>query len=464
MLKKENYGNAPRIKETPCSPSSPSKSTSTHFRTRIATSIFILCLIAGVVTFLQWPRPKRVESLGNLCEPPQRILLKDRHLRFNFLNAYVRKHHEQRACLVSKSCFPKPKVLIWQCPTRAPSGCAGLGDRIRGIQFTFLLAVATNRLFFLSWPSEPYPLLSALQPNLIDWRVPKELGGPEERPELNWLFCHGNRSCEARHRPNLTSLPAIDEHQQDVNIFETDIEDSFARHDVIGIITRIGNTMLPLFLRNPNILKNLEPLHDSQIVPLVRDVFSALFRASPSVERVIQLHSLSFDGPHVSIHARTGLDVNEGTNERFQYINGHLRDSAQQLISCAQSMVQSIPKHIFVAADSQEIKEYLAEEAKIQGANVKFIPDKALHLGINLRQTEEMEKVQKCKAFMNIFADLVMVARGQGIVATGSGFANVAYILGSSERFTEVKLDGTGDVKSQCQPSERDAGWRLFFF
>lgn len=87
-----------------------------------------------------------------------------------FLKPYVEWHAKKRKCLADPSCKEKPKILVARCPLRG--GCLGLGDRMRGIYFSFWLAIATERVFFIEWPKDPYWLQIGMIPASLDWTIP----------------------------------------------------------------------------------------------------------------------------------------------------------------------------------------------------------------------------------------------------------------------------------------------------
>merc|ERR1719486_506490 len=74
------------------------------------------------------------------------------------------------------------RALILACFPSSP--CGGHADRWKGILVTFLLALLTDRAFFVYSP-DPVPLEFFLQPSTKhDWRVPAHpLGPPRVRGE-----------------------------------------------------------------------------------------------------------------------------------------------------------------------------------------------------------------------------------------------------------------------------------------
>ena len=92
------------------------------------------------------------------CHPGPEVIFKEIHSGFLWtLAEYDADHGQMRNT-------PSSRTLIWQCGW----SCAGLGDRIRGITYSLLLAIFSRRrlIIFLDGIHEG----KYLRPNLIDWR------------------------------------------------------------------------------------------------------------------------------------------------------------------------------------------------------------------------------------------------------------------------------------------------------
>lgn len=76
--------------------------------------------------------------------------------------SYQRFHKHQRRKMLAGQ---PVQTLTWYCI----SDCNGIGDRIKGIYGTFLLALAMNRTFFIHLSDEVQDSM-LLEPNAIDWR------------------------------------------------------------------------------------------------------------------------------------------------------------------------------------------------------------------------------------------------------------------------------------------------------
>lgn len=83
----------------------------------------------------------------------------------SIFNEYVRLHQMWRSDPESSALSGAIVAVCYGLPF-----CGGHGDRIHGILSLFLLAVATGRGFLID-SRAPLPLLQAVHPNFVDWRV-----------------------------------------------------------------------------------------------------------------------------------------------------------------------------------------------------------------------------------------------------------------------------------------------------
>lgn len=93
-----------------------------------------------------------------------------------FMRDYLRIHAAAMCCFRNASCYRSskaasvhPPLLVWACPARR---CKGTGDRLRGILSALSVAVLSRRVFLVDWPDQPFPLVHAVAPGALDWRMP----------------------------------------------------------------------------------------------------------------------------------------------------------------------------------------------------------------------------------------------------------------------------------------------------
>lgn len=439
-----------------------SESFSTH--KRFCFSLRALVLLASIAAifltlsaslilprFLKNRSVRRFPSPSPLQETPRSNTSESESKSFpKSLTEYVSWHAKKRACIVEKSCKePLPPVFIWCCPSER---CAGVGDRVRGIQVTFLVALATGRLFFIKWPDDPYPFSDVIVPAAINWSVPENLNH-DNWPHLNWFLCPGKEYvCRpGRRLPADEHLPHVNESFPKMNLYTDDIGARLANVPQLLISSRQPGLILPKMLRNPYLASPIPDLHTDLISTsnLLQIFIHLLFKPSAAVLAVIDSTTPRdfVEKGYASIHVRSGEDVGEMGDKRFSFINRHRVNVAEELLSCAMIADGIASKRIFLASDSIKFKELFSKLAQVSNIDLRYIHEPAYHFGLQtpigiggIRFSNELKK----KAFLNVFADLFMLGGGRAIITTGSGFARTAFWLGGAPRLiTAIPGNGT---------------------
>lgn len=90
------------------------------------------------------------------------------------LEAYKKFHAEKLSKLKSGDATGEVKTLTWAC---SQSQCTGLGDQLLRLQFFFILAVMSDRIFTIYWDDGLKRSAKYLLPNDIDWSYFDESAG-----------------------------------------------------------------------------------------------------------------------------------------------------------------------------------------------------------------------------------------------------------------------------------------------
>lgn len=104
--------------------------------------------------------------------------------------AFVEYASFHRRCRSDPGCLSK--ALIWQCGKH--DSCGGLGDEIRGLVFTFYVAMITKRPFFVRWHRMGQNMLEFFEINGIDVHPPVEV--PLACPVRTSLFFDVNAKAD----------------------------------------------------------------------------------------------------------------------------------------------------------------------------------------------------------------------------------------------------------------------------
>lgn len=363
-----------------------------------------------------------------------------------------------------------------------------MGDRLRGIHHTFGIAVATHRLFFIDLPAgehSSYPLEVALYPMSIDWRLPALLRLPDEKVlpplvprrrlgltstlvandtlQLNWAFAKTFGELSIPAAMSEREYADFDERaEQMIKVMDP----ADARHIIDAFesfprITRIASNaphgLSRWMYANAALFKDFaSDLQSYSFLELLKHITQVLFRPSPTVQALAEAVTFRPQFPFVAVHARTGGDVDEGSQPRFAAMAKNYTTVASSLLQCVAKKSRRNYRRIYLASDSTEFKDDFTQVAMDRyGISVKKIREKAVHIGQQVGEEEEWTPTDDdCRGFLNAFVDIVAMSNAEFIVSTGSGFSKVAYLIGQKPKklFIGIPTKTRRSWRSPCLP------------
>lgn len=424
-----------------------------HVRSRAFIPVLFLLLIPAIITLnfdiilaiCPSRHPEALEviprelscrlntSTVSLAPPP--------HNKPLSLRRYIRWHRKARACLFDDSCHSMPLILIWRfMPEVGDHNHDGsIGDRFRGINIALIWAILSERIFFIDMPAgrnNLFPLESALLPVSLDWRLPSDFVDPPDILLLNWLI-PVNRE--------LLPLP----HKM-FNFYEDDFSSAVQQYPVIATgITWNPSLLFYLLIENKYAAAAVPDMHPSMIEhnSLLRVIAKALFRPGEAVSNLAREVIFSDGKPYMSVHARTGEDVGEGWHSRFAHVANASWEVATGLLDCAQAEDTLGTGRVFLASDSVTVKKAFASVAEQRGVEVAMVQESAVHVSeASAEMKERLRASEQCEGFLNVFVDLILLAGGESIIMTTSGFSRLAFLWGNA---THLR-DEYGVNGSQC--------------
>lgn len=352
------------------------------------------------------------------------------------LRRYVRWHRSARECLASAECEAKPPVLVFQCIPGV--SCGGLGDRFRGIHLTFLLAVMSRRVLLIDWPAGEhsiFPLTIALTPASIDWRLPSTLPLPLPSSISSSLrYAHSEwKLLEWSTLDNFHQLP-LDRSSNLTIDLATDIIDLSSLPRYLAIATNMPHSVMFRALHSKTFTREFPDFNAKEMKPsvLLRSITQALFLPTQAVLHLAKPLRSEIPHPYISVHVRTGDDLNEKRRPRFKDMQSQFSSIAHSLLSCAARLTDGIVRPIFLASDSTRFKAEFLQIATTLGVDVHMLQAPALHVGRDNASAAKLSAHEKCQSFLNVFVDLVLLSKGDVIITTKSGFSKSAYYLASS--------------------------------
>lgn len=354
------------------------------------------------------------------------------------LREYARFHAAGRACVLHPGCVSPPGLLVWD--GRPGELYSGAGDRLRAIRITFLLAVMTRRVFLIDWPTSldaPFDLTVALRPAAVDWTLPRNLSAALRARGVSadrFLWYAARSSSVVAHA-------ARDLRAQQLDVATDDLRAPFHASAVARMSNRLPRGALLLVARNPHAARGLRAFN---LTALERVVTRVLFVPAAVTRRAARARGFARDKPFVGVHARTGLDVFEDTDRRHAAVINDLQGVAARLLRCAMRHMRQDQARIFLAADSTRFKRIFADLCRPKGVALKSVWRKVMHGGKHFAKSDHVGNrgsAGMCGAFVDVFADLLVLGRGQVLVSLPSSFAVAAVAGGNVTTWSVIDVD-----------------------
>lgn len=377
------------------------------------------------------------------------------------LQRYIQWHAQARRCFfdqrakASKECEDfvrvygvngKLGVLVWRCGSWQT--CPGVGDRIRGIDSLFLLAMVTFRLFLIDYTvpnANVVPLAVAIRPAMINWTIPVVTSASTHRlrrrnGESVQTNVDYNIHLKWSNPGDIHRLPTVYGAGTYFDPFHDSPTNAFGNVSVISVASNLGRNVFAALRQNEYVVKktpDMSPSHLSDL-EVARVYAQTLFRPTPYIDFLIN-RLINPIGPRfIAIHIRTGAQLGESNIPRF----AHLREPSQvslSLLQCAVNVTKhlndSVSYGLLVSGDDNQVKQFIKKQAPQYGFNdivLAMQPTHVIssHVDFDLILTPRF--VRTCVEFQNVFVDLIALSRASAIVSTGSGFARAAFVWGNS--------------------------------
>lgn len=378
------------------------------------------------------------------------------------LHSYEEWHAVQRNCMQKQTC--NPPVIIWQCPHRDYSKCAGLGDRMRGLQFAFLLAIATKRVLLIDWPTKPFPLQTVVSPARVDWTMLNNYKSPHKTNlYLDWYSCIKSLPCGSptSHRfPHFNHLPmrnasfplanlsSTDIAPPSVDISKDDLRQIWLPYKVIRLTERLVPPAIQALQRNEHLKPYLGALEHYSLLDIQRLMTQTLFAPSKSVHHRMRKFFLT-NKPYIGLHLRSGEDFNE-IDHRFDIIKKNEKRTVINMLKCITALVSNKsapfdqfsgkPLHVYIASDSKNLKSLFRKYGKQFKVRVHMMSQKTMHIEKTRRKDFNSNNAQ-LRTFRNVFVDIFMLSGGSVLLGTGSGFSNTSWAFSDSTDYFRIPVD-----------------------
>ena len=321
---------------------------------------------------------------------------------------YYRQQHIRWRKLLVEGNIEKIRTLTWYCD----SLCGGLGDRVRSIGFSLMLAMISNRLLLIQWrqPFEVDRQNNIFEPAAIDWNVDQALADKLSKlstGSVNMMMTGSSKS----QRAYLIEHFITSSEYRHVRIKTNIIFNGFVEvHQLLTTVTREN--------KGYQILMNVtrgETLPDSIHGVFVRYLFKFSPSALEKAEQIIKEMDMTNVKEYVVANIRSGFmgTMNEGDYyaihpQQWKGVLDHAVNNSEQL---------GINAPVVLTCDSEKIKSW----AKTQyNGKVISIPRNPVHV-------DKIDVSDKVNAEIETAAELVIMSRATSMIRIyRNGFTNVA--------------------------------------
>ncbi len=316
--------------------------------------------------------------------------------------------HERKSLGLLRSNFRKrkPRLLVY----RGRYKNAGIGDRIRGVLCSYLLAVLSKRLLLIDL-NNPFPIFDILpSPNGQNFSFDHTL--------FSW---HGEEEFTKYNE----TLSDIDAYLSSTRVIVLNSHPIFSMKWFARMIQKHKNLDFSQRLRSAG-LENLDFTRD-EVAPFI---LKAIFTPSNLLLKRVSAMMYHSKGSYLSLHARIGHGLREN-HDRFNFRRHNM--TLEQYSSCLEKMAVKKAKslnisHFFIASDTRKAKKLLklGIAKRFPGADVHISAINAIHASRIKSKTEK-----HFEEYLQCFVDIGLLSLGRSMLSIKSGFSNVAIWMGA---------------------------------
>ena len=315
------------------------------------------------------------------------------------------------------------RSVTWKC-LKDVVMCGGYGDQVRGMAYTFFLAILTERVLYIQWPSlhtaksehdtsASSPEEAMFVPNAINWSLPSLLSNVPTAQFVDWDAHHeASGVCEALYGPtqHITYSTA--------HWHPTCFDETFMKNNSTSLA-----------------LKGFIKLSLDVLEHAITIIAHLLFRYSRGVsERKNELKRELGIGPdtrYVAVHIRAGI-FPSGLSETV-YAHTATVDAWEKAIECAinRSKALDVTGALILVSDSMPCKQWVS---KNYGNRVLTSSVSPIHIAVDTNswndQTTMEEKTKRYQSVLATTAELALLSDAAVVAMSQSGFSWVGIGLG----------------------------------
>ena len=329
------------------------------------------------------------------------------------LASYTKFHKQERT-------KDTARLLIWTCDPK--DMCGGLGDRLRGVTYVLILAMASQRVLLLDWSDSSFSKVTYMRPNMINWQLTQEeqklVSLKNDSVKQFNLGRRGKRDLSSL----LMKLKLIEGGEWKWIVVKcNNLPKSLV----------YGETAVSLDWLKGNMTKfGLDKLSVMDLESLVGIAFRYLFKFSAEIQKQVQAARKVLALPnYIALHVRTGF---VGTSIK-DYHHPKLYSRTWQwdkMLHCAyQYATQQLGRNavIYLATDSPLVKDRALAKYGVQ--RVRCLNNTLMHVNFPDKSSSLSKEDFDRQGLMSMWVELILLAEAHSLVMGRSGFAHLAKSL-----------------------------------
>ena len=314
--------------------------------------------------------------------------------------------------------FSDTKAVVWKCD----GSCGGLGDRQRGILTSFMLALVTDRAFFIQ-NEAPVPLRHYFH---------------VANPSLHWTFEESQLEGKTvLHENFMNDVPSIGDYASG----------NLSHYEAFEFVIQANNFWQPFnILRNPGLSGWARKLRKYDDHVLAGCLLNYLLVPARDMQATLQEVRQSVAGHKnrlLAVQIRTGDSQNKNLTVLTEFI--------QLFQTCVQKLKRSseAPLEVFLTTDSDEALVAF----KSAYPHLLTFPGDIYHVDGPFGKP-----VNAKAAFRKLALDQLMISQADELLISRSGFSEYAAVRGFKPYYTPTNCNAGKPIPHFVLPTSQPAG------
>ena len=331
----------------------------------------------------------------------------------------------------------------------------GLGDQFRGLLTYYMLAVVTQRSFFIKWRGSLHlseifetQVSEMFYPNISSTETKQFIVFDSKNSTmknlLELLASSENIVIRGDHVPpkrNPFWVSAANTHYNSCTALGRKIRKKQYPGQCRRIFHKIVRLPVPDELVGNMILRTMFPL-SKKIASLAKIKQVETIYKAADADELKQFFSFKPEiTPYVAVHARLGIGINENSSPRFSGVQKNMWNIARCLAKISIRRARKLGKdgldvkRIYLATDTTQFREIFSDTVHNISKTFSVFWSKTIPRHVGRPRENASKNVSQTEVYREALSEVLIVGGGLDIVCLKSGFCNLAYYYSNNSNF-----------------------------